>query len=159
MLDLRRRQFITLLGGAVAGWPLAARAQQPKLPTIGFLGSTTPSLHGQWLAAFVRRLQELGWMEGRTVAIVYRWADGRSERFAEIAVEFVRLKVDVIVTAGGAVLAAKQATSTIPIVFAVATDPVGGGLVESLVRPSGNVTGLSLQFTDRHGRQATRTVG
>jgi hypothetical protein len=107
---MKRREFVTLLGGAAAMWPLAARAQQPaKLPTIGFLGSTTPSLHGQWVAAFVRRLQELGWIEGRTVAIEYRWAEGRSERFAEIAAEFVRLKVDVIVTAGGAVLAAKQA--------------------------------------------------
>jgi putative ABC transport system substrate-binding protein len=150
---MRRRNFIALLGGA-AVWPLAARAQQAgKLPTIGFLGSTTPSLHSQWVAAFVRRLQELGWIEGRTVAIEYRWAEGRSERFAEIAAEFVRLKVDVIVTAGGAVLAAKQATSVIPIVFAVATDPVGGGLVASLARPGGNVTGLSLQFTDTVGKR------
>ncbi len=152
--QLKRREFITLLGGAAAAWPLAARAQQPtKLPTIGFLGSTTPSLHSHWVAAFVRRLQELGWIGGRTVAIEYRWAEGRSERFGEIAAEFVRLKVDVIVTAGGAVLAAKQATSEIPIVFAVATDPVGGGLVASLARPGGNVTGLSLQFTDTVGKR------
>jgi putative tryptophan/tyrosine transport system substrate-binding protein len=151
---VKRREFITLLSGAAVGWPLAARAQQPaKLPTIGFLGSTTPSLHSHWVAAFVRRLHELGWIEGRTVAIEYRWAEGRSERFGEIAAEFVRHKVDVIVTAGGAVLAAKQATSEIPIVFAVATDPVGGGLVASLARPGGNVTGLSLQFTDTVGKR------
>ena len=108
---MRRRDFITLLGGAAA-WPLAARAQQPaKLPTIGFLGASTPSVYGQWSAAFVQRLRELGWIEGRSVAIEYRWAEGRDERFAEIAAEFVRLKVDVIVTTGSATLAAKQATS------------------------------------------------
>jgi putative ABC transport system substrate-binding protein len=100
------------------------------------------------VAAFVQRLRELGWTEGRTVAIEYRWAEGRSERFGEIAAEFNRLKVDVIVTTGSAVLAAKQATSDIPIVFAVAADPVGSGLVASLARPGGNVTGLSLQQTD-----------
>jgi putative ABC transport system substrate-binding protein len=146
---MRRRDFVTLLGGAAAAWPLAARAQQSgKLRTIGFLGASTPSGWKQWIAAFVQRLHELGWFEGRTVTIEYRWAEGRSDRYAEIAAEFVRLKVDVIVTAGGAVLAAKQATSIIPIVFAVATDPVGGGLVASLARPGGNVTGLSLQLTD-----------
>jgi putative ABC transport system substrate-binding protein len=145
---MNRREFIALLGGGAAAWPLAARAQQAaKLPTIGFLGSTTPSTMSQWVAAFVQRLRELGWIEGRTVAIEYRWAEGRSDRFAEIAAEFVRLKVDVIVTAGAAVLAVKQATSITPIVFAVAADPVGGGLVASLARPGGNVTGLSLQFT------------
>src|SRR5262249_38116916 len=118
-----RREFITLLGGAAAAWPLAARAQQAgKLPTIGFLGATTPATWSLFVAAFVQRLRELGWIEGRTVVIEYRWAEGRGERFAEIAAEFVRLKVDVIVTAGGAVLAAKQATSLIPIVFAVAAD-------------------------------------
>src|SRR5262245_55397291 len=117
MLDVRRRKFIALLGGAAAAWPLAARAQQAgKLPTIGFLGATTPATWSLFVAAFVQRLRELGWSEGRTIAIEYRWAEGRGERFAEIAAEFVRLKVDVIVTAGGAVLAAKQATSLIPIV-------------------------------------------
>ena len=155
---MKRREFITLLGGAAAAWPLAARAQQPaKLPTIGFLGAATPSIWNLFVAAFVQRLRELGWIEGRTIAIEYRWAEGRGERFAEIAAEFVRLKVDVIVTSGGAVLAAKQATSLIPIVFAVATDPVGGGLVASLARPGGNVTGLSMSVY-RSCRQATRTL-
>src|SRR5262245_60428854 len=115
-----RRELIAAFGGAAA-WPLAAGAQQPgKLPTIGFLGATTASFQSQHIAAFARRLRELGWIEGSTVAIEYRWAEGRPERFAEIATEFVRLKVDVIVTLGGAVLAAKQATSVIPIVFASA---------------------------------------
>src|SRR5262245_40431050 len=150
---MRRRNFIALLGGA-ATWPLTARAQQPaKLPTIGFLGATTPETWSRFVAAFVQRLRELGWIEGRTIAIEYRWAEGRGERFAELAAEFVRLKVDVIVTVGGAVLAAKQATSLIPIVFAVAADPVGGSLVASLVRPGGNVTGLSTQFTDLAGKR------
>jgi putative ABC transport system substrate-binding protein len=146
---MTRRQFITLLGGAAA-WPLPARAQQPgKLPTIGFLVSGTPSSHGQWVAAFVQRLRELGWIEGRTITIEYRWAEGRSERFAEIAAELVRRRVDVIVTsATEAIVAAKQATSAIPIVFAAAGDPVGTGLVASLARPGGNVTGLSIQQTD-----------
>jgi putative ABC transport system substrate-binding protein len=154
---LQRREFIALLGGAAtstAFWPLAARAQQPgKLPTIGFLGTTTPSVWGPWTAAFVQRLRELGWIEGRTVAIEVRWAEGRSERYTEIAAEFVRLKVDVIVTAGTALVAAKQATSVIPIVFAVAPDPVGSGVVASLARPGGNVTGLSLQRTDTAGKR------
>jgi ABC-type uncharacterized transport system substrate-binding protein len=147
---MKRRKFITLLGGAAAAWPLAARAQQPeKLPTIGFLGSSTPAAWSAWTAAFVQRLRELGWIEGRTVAIEYRWAEGRSERFAETAAEFIRLKVDVIVTAGTApVIAAKQATSVIPIVFATAGDPVGNKLVASLAQPGGNVTGLSNQSTD-----------
>src|SRR5262245_5443612 len=125
-----RREFITLLGGAAATWPLAARAQQPaRLPTIGFLGSGTISAWSPWTAAFVQRLRELGWIEGRNVAIEYRWAEGRPERYAEIAAEFVQLKVDVIVTTGAAALAAKQTTSVIPIVFAVANDPIGSGLV------------------------------
>src|SRR5215510_10157808 len=148
MSDMRRREFITLLGSAAA-WPLAARAQQPAMPVIGFIVAGTPLSHGQWVAAFVQRLRELGWIEGRTIAIEYRWGEGRNERFAEIAAEFVRRKVDVIVTsATAAVLAAKQATSVIPIVFAAAGDPVGTGLVTSLARPGGNVTGLSIQQTD-----------
>src|SRR5262245_63730372 len=126
---MKRRTFISLLGGAAA-WPLAARAQQPgKVPTIGFLGGATPAAQGQWAAAFVQRLRELGWIEGRTAAIEYRWAEGRSERAAENAAEFARRKVDVIVTSGTALIeAAKQATSVIPIVFAAAGDPVGTGL-------------------------------
>ena len=122
--------------------------QGDRAQVIGYLGVTTPSDGSERTTAFVRQLHELGWIEGRTVAIEYRWAEGRGERYTEIAAEFVRLKVDVIITAGGAVLAAKQATSVIPIVFAVANDPVGSGLVASLARPGGNVTGLSLQFTD-----------
>jgi putative ABC transport system substrate-binding protein len=152
---MRRREFIKLIGGATAAWPLAARAQQPaKLPTVGFLGATTPLAYGQWVAAFVQRLRELGWVEGQTVAIDVRWAEGRTERLTEIATEFVRLKVDVIVTHSAVpVLAAKQATSVIPIVFAVAADPLGTGLVASLARPGGNVTGLSVQFTDLAGKR------
>jgi putative ABC transport system substrate-binding protein len=151
---VKRREFITLLGGAATAWPRAASAQQQaKLPTIGFLGATTPETWSRFVAAFVQRLRELGWIEGRTVAIEYRWAEGRDERFTEIAAEFVRLKVDIIVTVGGAVLAAKQATSLIPIVFAVGADPVGAGLVASLARPGGNVTGLSSQFTDLAGKR------
>jgi putative tryptophan/tyrosine transport system substrate-binding protein len=144
---MRRREFITLLGGATVVWPLAARAQQSgKLPTIGFLGATAPTAQMQWTAAFVQRLRELGWIEGRNVAIEYRWAEGRAERFTDIAAEFVRLKVDVIFTySTPAVLAAKQATSVIPIVFATASDPVGTGLVANLARPGGNITGLSNQ--------------
>ena len=151
---MRRRQFIKLLGGAAAAWPLAARAQQAgKLPTIGFLGTTTPSAWSQWVAAFVQRLRDFGWIEGRTIAVEYRWAEGRDERFVEIAAELVQLKVDVIVTSGTALLAVKQATSVIPIVFAVANDPVGSGFVASLSRPGGNITGLSLQSTDLAGKR------
>ncbi|MGB7280563.1 MAG: ABC transporter substrate-binding protein [Pseudolabrys sp.] len=121
---MRRREFIVLLGAATASWPLSALAQQAgKLPTIGFLGASAASTQAQWTAAFVQRLRELGWIEGRTVAIEYRFAEGRNDRFAELAAELVRLKVDVILTDGGATLAAKNVTSTIPIVFAVAADP------------------------------------
>ena len=151
---MRRRQFITLLGGVAVAWPLAARAQQPaKLPTIGFLGTAAASAWGPWTAAFVQRLHELGWIEGRTVAIQYRWAEGRTDRFAEIAAEFVRIKVDVIVTGGNAAVAAKRASSAVPIVFAIVDDPVGSGLVTSLARPGGNVTGLSMQSTDLAGKR------
>jgi putative ABC transport system substrate-binding protein len=151
---MRRREFITLLGGA-ATWPLAARAQQPaKLPTIGYLGPSTRSIDSQRLNAFVQRLRELGWNEGRTIDIEYRWAEGRNERLAETAAEFVRRKVDVIVTsATPPTVAAKQATSVIPIVFAAVGDPVGIGVVESLARPGGNATGLSLQQTDAAGKR------
>jgi ABC-type uncharacterized transport system substrate-binding protein len=143
---MKRREFITLLGGAAAAWPLAARAQQPKLPTVGFLGSGAPTTQGLSSSAFAQRLRELGWIEGRTFAIEYRWTEGRSERYAEFAAEFVRLKVDVIFTTGTpAAIAAKRATTLIPIVFAGVANPVGGGLVASLARPGGNLTGLSSQ--------------
>ena len=152
---MRRRDFIKVTTAAAATWPLAARAQQPgKLRIIGFLGASTPSAFSQWTGPFVQRLRELGWIEGRTVAIEYRWAEGRSERYAEIAAEFVRLNVDVIVTSATApVIAAKQVTSAIPIVFAAAADPVGNALVATLARPGGNVTGLSLQQTDLAGKR------
>ena len=152
---MRRRDFIKVTAGSVAAWPLSARAQQVgKLPTIGFLGATTPSAMSQWVAAFVQRLRELGWIEGRTVAIEYRWAEARNEHYNEIVAEFVRLKVDVIVTySTPPVIAAKQATSVIPIVFAVAGDPVNAGLVASLARPGGNVTGLSIQQHDLAGKR------
>ena len=151
---MRRRDFITLLGGA-APRGRSRRAQQPvKRPTIGFLGSATPATQGQWAAAFVQRLRELGWIEGHTIAIEYRWVEGRTERGAEIAAEFVRRKVDVIFTSQrDCALAAKQATTVIPIVFAALGDPVGTGLVASLARPGGNVTGLSNQIIDLAGKK------
>lgn len=144
---MRRREFIAAVGGAAA-WPLAARAQQPKLPTIGFLGTAVPSTMSRWTGALEQRLRELGWVEGRTVTIAYRWAESRPERYVEIAAEFVRLNVDIIVTTVPAAPSAKQATSVIPIVFVLASDPVGTGLVASLARPGGNITGLSTQATD-----------
>jgi ABC-type uncharacterized transport system substrate-binding protein len=145
MSDMKRREFIALLGGAAAAWPLAARAQQAgKLPTIGYLGGGAPISQRAWVDAFVQRLHELGWIDGRNVAIEYRWGEGRAERFTEVAAEFVRLKVDVILAGGTeAAVAAKQATSVIPIVFPSAGDPIGSRLVASLARPGGNVTGLS----------------
>jgi putative ABC transport system substrate-binding protein len=157
---MRRRRVITLLGGAAASsasWPIAAQVQQPgRLPMIGFLGASSASQsgEGQRLVAFLERLHELGWFEGRTLAIEYRWAEGRNEHLIEIATEFVRLKVDVIVTySTPAVIAVKQATSVIPIIFAGAADPVGTGLVASLARPGGNITGVSLQTTDIAGKR------
>jgi ABC-type uncharacterized transport system substrate-binding protein len=147
-LAVKRRDFIALIGGVAAAWPLAARAQQPP-KTIGFLGTSTRSAESEWIAAFVERLRELGWIDGRTVAIEYQWAEGRDERFAEIAAEFVRRKVDVIVTWGTApTIAAKQATPVIPVVAAAMGDPLGTGIVASLARPGGNVTGLSALVTD-----------
>jgi putative ABC transport system substrate-binding protein len=149
---IRRREFIALGGSAALAWPLAARAQ--SVPTVGFLGSATALYEGRRVAAFVQRLRELGWIDGRNVAIEFRWSEGRNERYAEIAAEFVRLKVEVIVTWGTApVLAAMHATSVIPIVFAGASNPVGNGLVASLARPGGNVTGLSNQQTDVPGKR------
>ena len=143
---MRRREFIALVGGAAATWPLAARAQQPaKMPTIGFLGAS-PWIESQRVAAFVQRLRELAWIDGQNLAIEYRWGEGRNEQYMEAAAGLVRLKVDVIVTvATRSALAAKQATSVIPIVFAVVGDPVETGLVASLARPGGNITGLSAE--------------
>ena len=150
---MKRRDVITLLGAAAA-FPPAASAQTPgKLRTIGYVSPATPESHGPWIAAFVRRLGELGWIENRTVAIEVRYANSRDERMVEIAAEFVRRKVDVIATSGQAIPAAKQATSTIPIVFALSGDPVASGFVESLARPGGNITGLSLQSPDLVGKR------
>ena len=151
---MRRREFVAFIGATVV-FPLRAQTQHTgKPPIVGYLGATTALAESQQLAAFVQRLRELGWIDGRTVTIEVRWAEGRNERFAEIAAEFVQLNVDVIVSAGtAAIAAAKQATSVIPIVFAVAGDPVGTGLVASLARPGGNITGLSLQATDLVGKR------
>ena len=144
---MRRREVITLIAGGVT-WPLVAQGQQPA-NTIGFLGASTRSAESQWIAAFVQRLRELGWIDGRNIVIEYRWAEGHDERFAEIAAEFVRLKVGVIVTWGTpTAIAAKQATSVIPIVVAAMGNPLGAGIVASLARPGGNVTGLSGMVAD-----------
>jgi putative ABC transport system substrate-binding protein len=154
MSGMGRREFVALLGGAAVAWPLSARAQQAeKLPTIGFLGAS-PSIESQRVAAFVQRLRELAWVDGRNLVIEYRWAEGSTERFVEITTEFVRRKIDVIVTVTTpATLAAKQATAITPIVFAVVSDPVGTGLVASLARPGGNITGLANQASDTAGKR------
>jgi putative ABC transport system substrate-binding protein len=151
---MKRREFIVLLGAAGAAWSLAARAQQAdRLPTIGILGSTSAAWN-HWLGAFLLRLRELGWIENRTVSIDYRWTEGRSERYAEFGAEFAQRKIDVIVPLGTpAIVAAKKATSVIPIVFPLASDPVGEGLVASLAHPGGNVTGLSNQQPDLAGKR------
>ncbi len=149
---MRRREFIKAFGGVAAALPLSAHAQpRSKLPSIGVIGAGTQQGWSQWIAAFLQGLRELGWVEGRTVTIEYRWADGRGEREAEIASEFARLKVDVMLTVGGTV--AKQATSEIPIVFAISSDPVGTGVVATLARPGGNITGFSIQATDLAGKR------
>jgi putative tryptophan/tyrosine transport system substrate-binding protein len=152
---MKRRDFITLLGGAMGAWPLATHAQQAgKLRMIGFLGAHTPSVQSQWTEPFVHRLRELGWMEDRNIRIEYRWAEGRFDQSPRLADELVRLKVDVIVTHATAnVLAAKQATSSIPIVFAAVADPVGNKLVASLAQPGANVTGLSNEAPDISGKR------
>ena len=152
---MRRREAITLLGGAAA-LPLVARAQPSgKLPTIGFLDPTSSTTQGRIVVSvFSQRLRELGWFDGRNIQIEVRLAEGRRERYAEIAAEFVRLRVDVIVTyAVPAIIATKQATSTIPIVFASSGDPVGNGLVASLARPGGNLTGMTNQSADLVGKR------
>ena len=151
---MRRRKFITLLGGAVTALPFAVRAQQPALPVIGLMGADSAAAQSRMTAAFVQRLRELGWTEGRNVIIEYRWAEGNTERFAEIAAEFVQRNVSIILTHNTPpTLAAKHATSTIPIVFATAGDPVETGLVSSLARPGGNITGLSSQTSDIAGKR------
>jgi putative ABC transport system substrate-binding protein len=152
---MKRRQFIGVVGGAAAAAVLPARAQQAeKIPTIGLLSASTAAAERARRAAFVQRLGELGWVEGRSVMIEYRAAEGIVERAGEIAGEFTRLKVDVIVMAGDAqLLAAKRATERVPIVFAAAGDPVGNGVVASLARPGGNITGLSVQLPDTAGKR------
>jgi len=150
---MRRREFIKLLGGVAVAWPFVGHAQQSgKLPTIGFLG-VDPAMWSSWTGAFVERLSALGWIDGRTAKLEYRWAQGRPELHAKFAAEFAQLNVNVIVTSGAAVPAIMQATSSIPIVFAVANDPVGAGMVKSLSRPGGNVTGTSLQTLDLAGKR------
>jgi putative tryptophan/tyrosine transport system substrate-binding protein len=145
----KRREFIALLGGSAASWSVATLAQPSKLLTIGYMGGSTPAATSSWMAAFMQRLRELGWIEGSNIAIVDRWAEGRPDRNAEIAADFVKLNVNVILAHGtGETTAAKKATATIPIVFAMAGDPVGSGLVSSLSRPGGNVTGMSVQAPD-----------
>ena len=147
---MRRREFIMFLAGAPVAYPLAVRAQDAgKLPTVAFMWLDADA---QWRVAFTERLRELGWIEGRTVTIEYRWSAGRPERVAEFAAEFVQQKVHVIVTYGGAVAILKQATASIPIVL-IAYDPIGSDFVASLSRPGGNVTGLSLQATESAGKR------
>src|SRR5262249_30842340 len=152
---MRRRDFISLLGGAATAWPMATGAQQPaKLRTIGFMGTTTPSAWQPWTVPFVQRLRELGWIEGRTFAIEYRWAEGRADRWDDIAAELARLKIDIVVAAGvPAVNAAKRAMPATPIVFPIANDPVSAGFVASLSRPGGNVTGIANLLLDTVGKR------
>lgn len=153
--QLGRRRFIALLGSTAVAWPVMSQAQQQaRLRTVGFLGAGTPATAGVWISAFTARLRELGWIEDRNVKIDLRWAEGRPDRSAEIATEFVQGKVDVIVTYSSEhVQIAKEATSTIPIVFATAGDPVGSGLVGSLAHPGGNLTGMSAQNADLTGKR------
>jgi putative ABC transport system substrate-binding protein len=152
---LRRRDFVTLLGGAAVAWPRAAHAQQPaKIPRIGFMGNSTAALEANLVGPFGERLRELGYEEGRNVAIEYRWAEGHYDRFPALVAELLAAKVDVIVTAGTpASLAVKKATSTVPLVMVAVGDPVGTGLVPSLAQPGGNITGLSSIAPDLEGKR------
>src|SRR5262245_6386775 len=146
---MRRREFIRWIGGAAAAWPVAALGQQTgKSPVVGFLVAGSQTSHGAWVAAFAERLSELGWTDGRNVTIEYRWAAGDNERMTAFAAEFVQRNVDVIVSSSNGVNLARRATSRIPIVFAAYSDPVAFGLVDSLARPGGNVTGLTVQPSD-----------
>lgn len=146
---MRRREFIGLLGGAVTPWPpVLAQGPSKSSPVVGFLVAGSQASHGAWVAAYALRLSELGWIEGRNVTVEYRWAAGDNQRMLDFAAEFVQRKVDVIVSSANGVLAARQATSSIPIVFAALSDPVALGLAESLSRPGGNVTGLTVQPSD-----------
>jgi putative tryptophan/tyrosine transport system substrate-binding protein len=152
---MRRRAFITLLGGAAAGWPLAARAQQPsKIPHIGLLSPFSPSDAALWNQAFLRGLRDLGWVDGKSIIIEYRYAEGQNDRLPGLVADLIRLKVDIIVTAvTNDTLVAKNATREIPIVMAAAGDPVATGIVESLARPGGNITGLSQMNPDLTGKR------
>jgi putative ABC transport system substrate-binding protein len=151
---VNKRDFITLFGGAAA-WPVAARAQQPAMPVVGYLHSSSPELNIQFIEAFRKGLSEAGFVEGQNVAIEFRWAAGQEDRLPELAADLVRRRVAVIVTPTStpAAIAAKAATAIIPIVFAIGADPVALGLVRSLNQPAGNLTGINFQTVELVGKQ------